>query len=118
MGQNEKTLWFCTLLDCGRHVYHDAASQSALGSSTDHFVSHCRLQAVLLLTYLMSENRKRTPEKESVTKKAPLIIWFDDFAALSIPCHLFFLITHALHVRISDRMYIHTSFWNRLLFSL
>ena len=47
----EKSMWFCIVLDCNRHVYHDAPSESGLGRDPHDRLPCGRIQAVLLLNF-------------------------------------------------------------------
>ena len=45
----EKSMWFCIVLDCNRHVYHDAPSQSCMGCYSAVNFPRTRVSSVLLL---------------------------------------------------------------------
>lgn len=48
--KDEKSMWFCTVLDCHRHVYNDAPSQSGVGCDSAADFSCTRLSFILLLS--------------------------------------------------------------------
>ena len=108
----------CTILDSYRNVYHDAASESGMGRDTYDRLSCAGIPAVLLLNAIPHGSRCSLYRSARNYVRPPGISHkkYNPGSDLTVP-GLFrvsqkdlYLITHALHVRTSDRMYKHTFF--------